>query len=246
MKKILALMMAGVLFVSSSVCVFAKDDTAGNITEDTEMVGSASKDAEAIKKEVEELKKQIEEQNKQMEEQTKKIQDLISTVQASMKQPSNNSQPAQRSMAGRTPTNSGTTDVRTQSLIRNNAVSYGSNVVAQGGHVEINGGKSNVTFLVGVPDAATMNSAASLASNLGGSLINCVTVNSQVAFKNAKVNFYITGVNIGDNIAVYQVQNGQWVQLQTAEIRKDHVVVNMSNVGTVAFMRVPVLASATH
>ena len=246
MKKILALMIAGVLFVTSSVCVFAQEGTTETITEDEELVGSASKDAEAIKKEVEALKEKIEEQNKQMEEQTKKIEALINQVQASIKSNSTPAQTTQRSSAGRTPTNSGTSDVRTQSLIRNNAVSYGSNVVAQGGHVEINGGKSNVTFLVGVPDNATMNSAASLATNLGGSLINCITVSSQVAFRNAKVNFYITGVNIGDNIAVYQVQNGQWVQLQTAEIRKDHVVVNMSNTGTIAFMRVPVLASATH
>ena len=131
-------------------------------------------------------------------------------------------------------------------LYRSNAVSYGSNTISQGGHVEINGGKSNITFLIAVPDAGTTSSAISLANNLGGSLLNVVTVGSPVAFRSAKVNFYITGVNIGDNIAVYQVQGGKWVQLQTAEIRKDHVVVNMSQVGAVAFIRVPVLAVAVN
>ncbi|WP_026661618.1 hypothetical protein [Butyrivibrio proteoclasticus] len=137
-------------------------------------------------------------------------------------------------------------DVRNQALIRNNAVSYGGNIVAQGGHVEINGGKSNVTFIVGVPDGGTMTSAASLAANLKGSLINCVTVTSSVAFRNARVNFYVSGVTAGDNIAVYQLQNGKWVQLPTAEIRQDHVVVDMTRYGTVAFIRVPVLASVSY
>ncbi len=141
---------------------------------------------------------------------------------------------------------SSSNDVRNQMLIRNNAVSYGGNIVAQGGHVEINGGKSNVTFIVGVPDGGTMTSAASLAANLKGSLVNCVTVTSTVAFKNARVNFYVSGVTAGDNIAVYQVQNGKWVQLPTAEIRQDHVVVNMTRYGTIAFIRVPVLASITN
>ena len=240
MKKILALMMAGVVFAASSVNAFA-----ATAATDSTVTGSPSKEAEDIKKEVEELKKLIDAQNKQMEKQATQIAQLIGAVQASMNN-SRSSSTSQPSSAGRTPTNSGTTDVRTQQLIRNNAVSYGSNIVAQGGHVEINGGKSNVTFLIGSPDSGTLSSAASLATNLGGSLINCVTVSSQVAFRTAKVNFYITGVKIGDNIAVYQVQNGQWVQLQTAEIRQDHVVVNMSQTGTVAFMRVPVLATATH
>ena len=136
--------------------------------------------------------------------------------------------------------------VTNQALSRSNAVSYGGNIVAHGGHVEINGGRSNVTFMIGVPDGGTLTSANSLASNLKGTLLNCVTVSSTVAFKNAKVNFYVSGVTAGDNIAVYQVQNGKWVQLPTAEIRQDHVVVNMTRYGTLAFIRVPVLASVTN
>ena len=255
MKKILALMIAGVLFVISPMGVLATDGTtAGNAATDQTLTGSQSKTAEDIlREEVERLTKeldatneqikaqdeQIKNQNQQIKTQSAQISALISAVKASNSGGSSGS-------SGRTPTGPSSPDVRTQALIRNNAVSYGGNIVAQGGHVEINGGRSNVTFLVGVPDGATMNSAASLAANLSGSLINCVNVSSQVAFRSAKVNFYITGVNTGDNVAVYQVQGGKWVQLQTAEIRKDHVVVNMSQTGVVAFIRVPVLATATH
>ncbi len=230
MKKILAIMMAGVLFAASSVCAFAIDDTAP-------INGSPSKTAEDVKKEIEELNKTIDKQAEQIEELTKSIKATMDALKQAN---------ANASSAGRGSGTSPATDVRTQMLIRNNAVTYGSNTIAQGGHVEINGGKSNVTFLLSVPDSGTVASAGSLAAGLKGTLLNCVSVSSQVAFKTAKVNFYITGVTAGDNIAVYQNQGGKWVQLQTAEIRQDHVVVNMSTTGTVAFIRVPVLASATH
>ena len=274
MKKILALMIAGILFVSLPVNAFATNNTggsggnasgstsstdagstdtgSGSSGTDTTLTGSPSVEAEVLRRQVEELKNQIDAQQAQIDSQKEQIKtqnsqiaSLISTVQASFKS-NKSSGGGGGAPAGRTPTNSGTSDPRTQALIRSNAVSYGGNIVSQGGHVEINGGKSNVTFLVGVPDGTTMNSAASLAASVSGSLINCVTVSSSVAFRTAKVNFYITGVNIGDNIAVYQVQGGKWVQLQTAEIRKDHVVVNMSQTGVVAFVRVPVLATTTH
>ena len=240
MKKIMALMMAGVLFISSSVCVFATDSSSDSSSD----TGSSSRTAEdVLSEEVEALKTIVEEQTALINKQSAQISTLINAVTASKSSSSGSGSGGSSKSSG---SGSGSTDTRTQQLIRNNAVSYGSNIVSQGGHVEINGGKSNVTFLVGSPDSGTLSSATSLASNVGGSLINCVTVSSSVAFKTAKVNFYITGVNVGDNIAVYQVQSGKWVQLQTAEIRKDHVVVNMSQTGTVAFVSVPVLASATN
>ena len=252
MKKILALMIAGVMFVASPVSVLATDtQTTDDTSESTTLTGSASIEAEVLRKQVEELKNQIESQSQQIKTQSDQIKTqsaqisaLISAVQATAKS-SGNSGGGSRS-SGRSSSGSSSNDTRTQALIRNNAVSYGGNIVSQGGHVEINGGRSNVTFLVAAADGGTLNSATSLASSVGGSLINCVAVSTSVAFRTAKVNFYITGVNVGDNIAVYQVQGGKWVQLQAAEIRKDHVVVNMSQTGIVAFVRVPVLATATH
>ena len=222
MKKILALMMAGVLFVISPVSALATDGAAtGASTPDQNLTGSPSVEAEILRKQVEEMQKQLDIQNEQIKTQNQQIKTqsaqisaLISAVQATAK--ANNSGGSAPRSSGRSPA-APSNDVRTQALIRNNAVSYGGNVVSQGGHVEINGGRSNVTFLVGVPDGGSMNSAASLASNLSGSLINCVVVSSQVAFRTAKVNFYITGVNVGDNVAVYQIQGGKCSRPQRSE-----------------------------
>lgn len=130
---------------------------------------------------------------------------------------------------------------------RNNIVGYGSTIVGQGGHVEINGGKSNVTFVLTPATGGQLTAATNFSSGLGGELLNVVTTSSPGAsFKTAKVNFYVSGVNAGDNIAVYQLQGSKWVQLPVVETRKDHVIVNMTRHGTVAFIRVPVLAYATN
>ena len=255
MKKILALMLACTMIVGSTVCAFASE---------SESTGSKSPSAQELQKQIEELQKQIsdmtEEMSKQADkineqadkineqsgkisEQAETINDQKSTITDQSKRIQNLTNAVTASSSGGG-SSSGSPSVQNAALTRNNAVTYGSNTIAQGGHVEINGGKSNITFLIAVPDASISSSAVSLANNLGGTLLNVVTVASPVAFRSAKVNFTISGVNIGDNIAVYQVQNGQWVQLQTAEIRLNHVVVNMSQVGPVAFIRVPVLATA--
>ena len=224
-----------------------KNDVIGlqdEINNKQEEISNLKDDIASQKETITGLEDKISEQDEKIKIQSAQLSVLLSAIKASDSK--SNSSSATSGSGGRTPAAPASPDGRSQALIRNNAVSYGGNVVAQGGHVEINGGRSNVTFLVGAPDGGTLNSANSLAANVGGSLINCVVVSSQVAFRTAKVNFYISGVNVGDNIAVYQIQGGKWVQLQTAEIRKDHVVVNMSQTGIVAFVRVPVLAVATH
>ena len=130
---------------------------------------------------------------------------------------------------------------------RNNIIGYGSTIVGQGGHVEINGGKSNVTFVLTPATGGQLTAATGFSAGLGGALLNVVNTSSPGAsFKTAKVNFYVSGVNAGDNIAVYQLQGSKWVQLPVVETRKDHVIVNMTRHGTVAFIRVPVLAYATN
>ena len=217
-----------------TLCVCAADPaTTGQ--SGTNLTGSTSPDPE-----VEEIKRKIEEQNKTIEDLTKQVKSLESAVRASM-----NNKPkggGGSSGAGRQPQPE--MSARDAALLRNNAVTYGSNIISQGGHVEINGGRSNVTFIISAVDGGTSSSAASLASKYNGVLLNIVNTQSPgVGFSTAKVNFYMPGVVAGDNIAVYQLQNGVWVQLPTAEIRKDHVVVNMTRHGVLAFIRVPVLAS---
>ncbi|MDC7294841.1 MULTISPECIES: hypothetical protein [unclassified Butyrivibrio] len=218
MKRILALLIACVMFASTTLCTYA----AGSDQQE----GSKSVTAEDIKKMEEEIARL-----------TKQIKSLQNTIKASQQ----SGKPAAKSSGG-----GGGAYQQPDVYTKNNAVNYGGNVIAQGGHVEINGGRSNVTFKIAGANPGLLTQANSLAASLGGSLINCVTTSSPGAsFSNAKVNFYCSGVQAGDNIAVYQIQGKNWVQLPTAEIRKDHVVVNMTKHGTIAFIRVPVLASVT-
>ncbi len=125
-----------------------------------------------------------------------------------------------------------------------NASNYNGSVIYPVKKIEINGVKSNATFMVATPDGGTVTSARELAARLGGSLINTVTTSSPgVTFATAKVNFFVGGVVDHDNIAVYQLVGKTWTQLPVSEIRKDHVIVNMTQHGTLAFIRVPALAT---
>lgn len=111
--------------------------------------------------------------------------------------------------------------------------------IAQGGHVIINGAPSNQTFAVLKPALANVNSAKAFAGSLGGKVLTVAQIKASVSFNTATVNFYMPGVKAGQNIAVYQLVKGQWVALTVAEIRADHVVVNMTSLGTLAFIEVP-------
>lgn len=112
--------------------------------------------------------------------------------------------------------------------------------LAQGGHVILNGAPSNVTFIVGKPAATAVKAAKEQATTLGGKVLNVVSVKSSIGkFATARVNYYMKGVKAGQLIKVYQLVNGSWVELTVAEIREDHVVVDMTSLGTLAFVEVP-------
>lgn len=112
--------------------------------------------------------------------------------------------------------------------------------LAQGGHVILNGAPSNVTFIVGKPAATVVKAAKEQAATLGGKVLNVVEVKSSIGkFATARVNYYMKGVKAGQLIKVYQLVNGSWVELTVAEIREDHVVVDMTSLGTIAFVEVP-------
>lgn len=118
--------------------------------------------------------------------------------------------------------------------------------LGQGGHIIINGAPSNVTFFLTKPSESTVTSAKSQAQVLGGKVLNVVGTTSQVMteFGTAQVNFYAKGVKAGQLIKVYQLINGQWVELEVSEIREDHVVVNMTSHGILAFIEVPAETAA--
>ena len=140
------------------------------------------------------------------------------------------------------------TPSRAQALSRNNAISDGyGGYIAQGGHVQINGGKSNVTFTLAAPTAGVKSSANKYANSVGGTLLHCVTTSSPgVSFKTATVNFTVTGVYANDTIAVYQLQGKNWVQVMVSSVTDNHVTVNLTQHGPLAFVRVAAVATATH
>lgn len=179
--------------------------------------------SESIEKELEEIRKQNEELKKQIEALTALVKAKGSGGGGS----SRSSTPAPA------PSNS-------------NYVNFGGTMTYQGGKVEINGGKSNATFTITAPSATVVSSAANYAGKVGGTLLSCIATSSPgVNFKSAKVNFYVAGVQNGDTIAVYQKQGNSWVQLPVTEVRQDHVVVNLTRHGELAFVRVAAVASIT-
>ena len=112
--------------------------------------------------------------------------------------------------------------------------------LGQGGHVIINGVPSNQTFSVMKPVAENVNLAKAQAEALGGTVLNVAQINASVTgFNTATVNFYLQGIKTVQNIKVYQLVNGQWVELTVSEIRDDHIVVDMTSLGTLAFIEVP-------
>ncbi len=140
------------------------------------------------------------------------------------------------------------TPPRAAQLSKNNAVGNGyGGYVAQGGHVQINGRKSNVTFTLAAPTSGVLNSASKQADSVGGTLLHCVTTSSPgVSFKSATVNFTVTGVTANDTIAVYQLQGKTWVQVLVSSITENHVTVNLTQHGPLAFVRVAAVSTATH
>ncbi len=113
--------------------------------------------------------------------------------------------------------------------------------IGQGGHVIINGAPSNVIFFLTKPTTQVVSAAKSQADALGGKVMNVVGTKSQAVgkFNTAQVNFYTKGVKAGQVIKVFQLINGEWVELEVAEIREDHVIVNMTAHGVLAFIEMP-------
>ena len=83
-----------------------------------------------------------------------------------------------------------------------------------------------------------MSSAKAQAAALGGKVLNVANIQANVSFGTASVNFYMPGVTTGQNIQVYRYANGQWVSVNVSEVRDDHVVVDMTSLGVLAFIQI--------
>lgn len=128
-------------------------------------------------------------------------------------------------------------------VVGSGSVSYNGSEIYAEKKIEINGVKSNASFFVNAPAGGTINSARDFAADIGGDLINCAATSTPgVSFSNARVEFFVGGVNDGDDIAVYQLQGRDWVKLNVSGIKKDHVIVNLTQHGVLAFIRLASLA----
>lgn len=127
----------------------------------------------------------------------------------------------------------------------NNAVSSAPGLtnalpVGQGGRILINGVPSNLTASLSRVSSGVVVSAQSQAASLGGRLLNVVDVKFPAAnFNTATVNFYVKGLADGTRIAARQYANGQWIEVDVAESRTDHVILILKGNGPVAFIALP-------
>lgn len=110
--------------------------------------------------------------------------------------------------------------------------------VGQGGNVIIDGKASNVTLSVQKPLLFHVNSAKTQAEAVSGKVLNVVDIKTTVSFENATVNFYMPGVTADTKVQVYQYADKQWTSVGVAEVREDHVVVDMTRPGVLAFFEV--------
>lgn len=110
--------------------------------------------------------------------------------------------------------------------------------VGQGGNVIIDGKASNVTLSVQKPLLFHVNSAKTQAEAVSGKVLNVVDIKTSVSFGNATVNFYMPGVTADTKVQVYQYADKQWTSVGVAEVREDHVVVDMTRPGVLAFFEV--------
>lgn len=103
--------------------------------------------------------------------------------------------------------------------------------VAQGGKLVINGKVTNATASISKVSVAFADSAKSVTD---GTVLNVVDV--WFPSVEATINFYMPGVTDGASITALQYENGTWVNVEVAEVRADHVTLNLKGNGVVAFI----------
>lgn len=237
MKKMLAVMVVCVTLFSSTLCAFASNNTAAATpSRNWDTLWDAYQEQLGNNKKIEGENKDLKRAN---EELSKKLEDAVKVIKAREKKDN-------EGHGSRTDPKPQRSDAREEALKRNNAIDIGGTVVGQGGHVEINGKKSSVTFIVSSATGGVLTSAYNQASKVGGTFLACFSTSSPGAsFKTAKVNFFVSGATDNDTIAAYQLQGRDWVQVP-AQSYKDHVVVDITQHAPIVFIRVPAVAAATN
>lgn len=104
--------------------------------------------------------------------------------------------------------------------------------VGQGGNLVVNGQVTNMSASIGkVTNRAYVDSVR---IEQEGTVLNVVEVSYPAV--EATINFYMPGITGEENIVALQYNAGTWVNVEVAEIRADHVTLNMKGNGVVAFI----------
>lgn len=112
--------------------------------------------------------------------------------------------------------------------------------VGQGGKIIINGVATNLTATLAKVTKNVATEAQTQATVLGGNLLNVVKVDFPGAnYQVATINFYVKDLAAGTKIIVKQYVNGEWIDVEVVEIRADHVILNLTNSGAIAFVAIP-------
>ena len=105
--------------------------------------------------------------------------------------------------------------------------------VGQGGNLVVNGEVTNMTAsITKVTNRAYVDSVR--ISQPEGILLNVVDV--QYPAVEATINFYMPSVTAEMDIVAMQYNAGTWVNVDVAEVREDHVVLDMKGNGVIAFI----------
>lgn len=112
--------------------------------------------------------------------------------------------------------------------------------VGQGGKIIINGVVTNLTATLAKVTKSVAADAQTQAAELGGNLLNVIKVDFPGAnYKVATINFYVKDLAEGTKIVAKQYVNGEWIDVEVVEVRADHVILNLTNSGAVAFVALP-------
>ena len=104
--------------------------------------------------------------------------------------------------------------------------------VGQGGNLVVNGQVTNMSATISkVTNRAYVDSVR---IEQEGRVLNVVDVSYPAT--EATINFYMPGVTAEDAIVALQYNAGTWVEVEVAEVRADHVTLNMKGNGVVAFI----------
>ncbi len=104
--------------------------------------------------------------------------------------------------------------------------------VGQGGNLVVDGQVTNMSASISkITNRAYVDSVR---IDQEGTVLNVVEVSYPAV--EATINFYMPGVTADMNITAVQYNAGTWADVEVAEVRDDHVVLNMKGNGVVAFI----------